>query len=359
MRQTLWKLYTSNEDAWKAMLLACEEAKESIDLEQFIFVTDEFGNKLIDICERKAKEGVKIRFIWDAAGSFSLFGEGIIEDLKSKGIELVFFKTFLPEFFKIHKYKSWYFKNHRRALIIDEKVGFTGSICISEIYKNWRDTNVRIEGLVVKDMQRTFDRMWDRAQRKRLPRIKKGIYHDSEFKYITNSPIPGHRRLYRHILEAIHSSKKYIYITTPYFVPTHRLLHALKSAALSEIDIRIIIPEWSDHPIVDLASRTFFHQMLSSGVKIFLYKGNMIHSKTILIDGNWASVGTMNMDNISLLYNFEANLITDNKRFSEELFSHFIRDMRNSEEITLEKWNNRFWVEKFSGFFIRLIRDFL
>ena len=356
--ETHWKLYTENNEAWASMLEACEHAKETIDLEQFIFMQDDFGNKFIDVCSRKAKEGVKVRFMWDAAGSFNLFGLGTVEDLKKKGIEMVFFKTLFPGFFDVPNYKSWYFRNHRRTLIIDSRVGFTGSICIDERLKNWRDTNVRIEGPVVEDMVRAFERMWDRAQGKKLPKIKTEKYSDHEFKYVTNNPLPRNRRLYNHIVDAIRHSRKYIYITTPYFVPTRRLARVLRLAAHRGVDVKIIIPEWSDHPFVDLSARTYFHSMLESGVQIFLYKGEILHSKTMVIDGDWASVGTLNMDNVSLLYNFEANLVSTNGRFAEELASHFVHDMQKAEEMTLEKWNSRYWVIKLAGFFIKFIRGF-
>lgn len=356
--ETNWKLYTDNSEAWASMLEACEQARETIDLEQFIFVQDDFGSKFIDVCARKAKEGVKVRFMWDAAGSFNLFGLGTVEDMKSKGIEMLFFKTLFPGFFDVPNYKSWYFRNHRRTLIIDGRVGFTGSICVDERLKDWRDTNVRIEGPVVKDMISAFERMWDRAQGKKLPKIKKEKYADHAFRYITNNPIPRNRRLYNHIVDAIRHSRKYIYITTPYFVPTRRLARVLRLAAHRGVDVKIIMPEWSDHPFVDLSARTFFHSILESGVQIFLYKGKMLHSKTMVIDGDWASVGTLNMDNVSLLYNFEASLVSTNSRFAEELASHFVYDMQQTEEMTLQKWNSRYWVIKLAGFFIKFIRGF-
>jgi cardiolipin synthase len=358
MEKTSWKLFTSNEETLDAMILACESATETIELEQFIFVPDNFGNRLINVCERKASQGVKVRFIWDAAGSFSFFGASIIEDLNKKGIELVFFKTLFPTFFETPNYRSWYFRNHRRTLVVDGKIGFTGSICIWEKSKNWRDTNIMIEGLVVTDMYRAFERMWDRAQGKKLPKIKKNRSSDHEFKYISNNPRPGHRRLYNHVVEAIRNSKKSINITTPYFVPTHRLSRVLKLAAHRGVDVKIIMPEWSDHSFVDLSARTFFYSMLKSGIKIYLYKGNMLHAKTIIIDGDWSSIGTLNMDHISLLYNFEANLITTNKKFADELSSHFNTDLLNAENITFEQWRSRYWVEKIAGFFIKFIRSF-
>ena len=358
MKETFWKFYTSNEETLSAMIESCETAEKTIDLEQFIFVPDSFGNRLIDVCARKASQGVRVRFIWDAAGSFTLFGSSIIEDLRNKGIELVFFKTLFPGFFDVPNYRSWYFRNHRRTLVIDEKVGFTGSICIYEKMKDWRDTNVRIDGPVVTDMQKAFNRMWDRAHERKLPKIKHEKPSDHEFRYISNNPIPRHRRLYHQLLEAIRNSRKYIYITTPYFVPTHRLARVLRLAAHRGIDVKIMMPKSSDQTFVDLSSRTFFHSILKSGIKIFMYEGEMLHSKTVVIDGDWSSVGTLNMDNVSLLYNFEANIISNNGRFAEELVSHFVYDMNKCKEITLKEWDSRYWVEKLASFFMKFIRSF-
>ena len=355
---TSWNFHTTNEGGWESMLKACENAKETIDLEQFIFVTDDIGKRFIDVCAKKAAEGVKVRFLWDAAGSFSFLGSSIAEELKGKGIELVFFKTLFPSFFNVHKYKSWYFRNHKRTLVIDNKIGFTGSICISDAMKDWRDTVVRLEGSVVEDMQEEFERMWKRANRKKSISTK-STPHDQEFKYITNYPLPRKHTLYREVIKAIKASKKYVYITTPYFVPTRHLLRVLKSSAKRGVEVRLIVPEWSDHPLVDLCGRSFFSSMLKVGIKIYLYKGTFIHSKTIIVDGDWSSVGTLNLDSISLLYNFEANIISTNKEFAQDLVSHFEQDLISTEEITFDKWKNRYLIEKFSGFLARMIRDFL
>ncbi len=357
-KDTTWELYTTNPTAWDAMLEACEEAKESIDLEQFIFVADEIGNKFIDVCARKTKEGVKVRFLWDAAGSFTFSGSSIVEDLKHKGIELIFFKTLFPGFFTMHNYRSWYFRNHRRTLVIDGKVGFTGSICIYKYMEKWRDTHVRIEGPVVKNMQKAFEGMIDRAHGKRVPK-RQDVGKSHDFEYITNTPLGKNRQLYRKVVEAIRDSKKYINIISPYFVPTHKISRVLRLAAHRGVEVKIIIPERSDFPIVDLAARTFFHNMLKSGVRIYLHKGEMIHSKTMVVDGNWASMGTLNLDHISLLYNFEANIVTDNEKFAKELDEHFEDDLKSSQEVTYEEWKNRFFVEKIATFFVKFFRSFL
>ncbi len=359
MKETNWKFYTSNTETWEAMLNACKEAKESIDLEQYIFVADEIGNKFIEICKEKAKSGVKVRLLWDAAGSFSFFGSSLAEDIRKSGVEITFFKTLFPGITSMPNYRSWYFRNHRRSLIIDNKIAFTGSACIYNKTKNWRDTTVRIEGPVINDMKKAWNNMWDRAHGKKIKKTHYSERSDHEFEYITNAPMPRNHHLYHHIIEAIRNSSKYIYITTPYFVPTHRLSRVLRLAAHRGVDVKIIIPERSDYPIVDLGARTFFYNLLKSGVKIYLYKEGVIHNKTIIIDGVWSSIGTLNMDNVSLLYNFEANIVTSNSKFAEELASHFVHDMYNSKEITFADWNNRYFVEKIASFFVKFFRSFL
>ena len=356
--QTNWTLYSTNEDAWNSMLADCAKAEESIVLEQFIFVTNDFGNKLIDICAGRAKAGVKVRFLWDAAGSFTFWGSNIAEDLKQKGIELLFWKTLIPGYFKMPSLRSWFLRNHRRTLVIDGKIGYTGSICVDDRMKNWRDTNVRVEGIVAKQMQNAFNRMWERAQGSNnlteRTRIK-----DREFRYITNYPAPGRRHINGELIEAIRKAEKYIYITTPYFIPTHRLARAIRLAARRGVIVRVILPEKSDYYAVDLGARSYFNMFLESGVNIFLYQGNMIHSKTIVIDSEWATVGTMNLDNISMLYNFEANIVSTNPEFAHELESHFTNDLKESKEITLNEWRDRFFVEKIPEILIRLVRKFL
>lgn len=358
MEDKKYTLYTSNEEVWKSILEDCSKAEKSIDLEQFIFINDEFGKKLIDICKERAEKGVRVRFLWDAGGSFSFSGSSIIQELKEKKIELMFWKTLIPNYFNIPDYRAWFLRNHRRTIVIDKKIGYTGSICIETKLKNWRDTNVRLQGLVVKEMAQAFNRMWMRARRQ-TPLPPYMDPKDPEFNYVTNNPTPGRRYMYSALLEAIRNARSYIYITTPYFAPTARLARVIKLAAHRKVDVRILIPEKSDHFIVDLGARSYFDTLLRSGVRIFLYSGNMIHSKAVVIDGKWASVGTLNMDSASLLYNFEANIVTSNSKFAEEIVSHFVHDTQESSEIMLDEWRKRFFLEKILELLIRLIRKFL
>ncbi|MEK7641861.1 MAG: phospholipase D-like domain-containing protein [Patescibacteria group bacterium] len=356
---TSWTLYATNEEAWSAMLADCAQAKKSIALEQFIFTNDEYGKKLIDICAERAATGVTVRFLWDAAGSFSFFGSDIAKDLKKRGIELVFWKTLIPGYFKVPNFRSWYLRNHRRTLVIDEHIGYTGSICVSDRMKGWRDTNARFEGAVVREMSNAFDRMWARAT-EHTPLPPRVRIRDHEFRYVTNYPAPKRRHVYAELIEALRSARKYVYITTPYFVPTRRLARVIKLAAHRGVDVKIILPERTDHyPTLDLAARSYFKTLLHSGARIFLYEGNVIHSKAVVIDGEWATVGSMNLDSASLLYNFEANIITTNVKFVEELSAHFVRDMHGSREVRKDEWDKKFFTDKILFFAIRFIRKFL
>ena len=356
--ETSWKIYDSNEKAWEAMIADCARAEKSIVLETFIFVMDSFSKRLIDVCAERAQAGVKVQFLWDAWGSFSFFGSNIIEELKKKNIELVFWKTIIPAYYKVPNIRSWFFRNHRRTLVIDEAIGYTGSICVDDRMKNWRDTNLRLEGSIVREMENAFDRMWARAiDQKPLP--KRIHVRDGEFRYITSYPVPGRRHLYAEFIEAVRHARKYIYITTPYFVPTRRLSRVLRLAAHRGVDVKIIMPETSNHPFIDLAARTFFRPMLRSSVHVFLYKGENIHGKTAVIDGDWTSVGSMNMDGISLLYNFEANIISTSPKFAEEMAAHFVHDLQSTKEVNPAEWEKRSFMQKWLEIPARLVRKFL
>lgn len=356
--ETSWKLFGSNEEAWDAMLYDCAKAKESIALEQFIFVNDDFGKKLIAVCAKQAANGVSVRFLWDAAGSFTLWGSNIAAELKKMGIELVFWKTLVPSYFKLPDWRYWYLRNHRRTLTIDGKIGYTGSICVNERMKDWHDTNLRVDGTVARQMENAFDRMWDRARHAR-PLPRKLHYRDNEFRYLTNYPAPGRRLVYREFIRAIRKAAKRVFITTPYFVPTHRLVRLLKSASERGVEVRVVLPEKSDYRLVDLSARSYFTTLLESGVKIFLYRDRMLHGKTITVDDSWASVGSMNLDRASLLYNFEANIVSTDDRFAREVASYFRHDLESSREVTLREWRKRSFVQKVLEFLVRFVRKFL
>lgn len=353
-----WTLYDGNGDAWRAMLADCAAAERSISLEQFIFRNDDFGGKLIEICAERAAAGVDVRFLWDAAGSWSLRGSSMAGELRRKGIKLVFWKTLIPEYSKFPRLRSWFFRNHRRTLVIDGRIGYTGSMCVADHTKDWRDANCRLEGRIARQMENAFDRMWDRAVHSR-PLPRKLHYESGGFRYETNYPAPGRRRVYAAVRKAVRLAEKRIWLSVPYFVPTHKLVRLLRSAAEYGVDTRIILPEKSDHAVTDMAARTLFDSLLSSGVRIYLYRGNMIHGKTMVIDDHWATVGSMNWDRLSLLYNFEANIISTDPDFAVKVAERFRADMDACREIILGDWRRRSFLEHWKELPAYLLRKFL
>ncbi|MES2470937.1 MAG: phospholipase D-like domain-containing protein [Patescibacteria group bacterium] len=359
MNKTQWKVYSTTEDAWKAMLEACKNAKKSIDLEQFLFVADDVGKQFIEVCAAKAQEGVRVRFLWDAAGSFTFFGSSLANDLKKKGIELAFFYTLVPRLLDLHDYRFWFFRNHRRSLIIDDEKAFTGSICLSDKMKEWRDTHTELSGDIVIEIRKAFEAMWNRAHGIKSNWSGRELISSDGFNYVTNNPSPRRRFLYYRLIDAIRNGQKYIYITTPYFVPTQRLLRVILLAAHRGADVRLILPKGSDHPLVDLCARSFFSQLLKAGVRIFLYNGEMIHNKTIVIDDEWGTAGSLNLDNISLLYNYEANIITTDHDCIQEFKNHFAHDQNQSTELLYSEWKKRIFLKKVLERLSRLISKFL
>lgn len=357
-KDNTWTLYSNNNHAWQAILNDCSVAKQSIFLEQFIFANDEFGSKLINICKERAGKGVEVKFLWDSAGSFSFNGNGLINELGKAGIQLVFWKSLIPSINKLKKVRTWFFRNHRRTIVIDDEIGYTGSISIANDFAGWRETNVRFEGPIVVEMKNAFMQMWQRANKKRPQRSIKSSKYNT-FQYITNYPAPGRRKIYSTLVKAIKKSKEYIYITVPYFVPTHRLIRTLKGALKRGVDIKIILPEKSDHYFVDLGARAFFHTLLKAGAEIYLYKGNMIHSKVVIIDDIWSTVGSMNLDSLSLLYNFEGNIVSNDYSFTKELKSHFDNDLKECQKVDFEQWKKRGFMSKFMTFIAHIIKKFL
>jgi len=363
--KTSWKFYNNSEEAWDAMLLAIAEAKVSIDLEQYIFNYDSVGIMFINALKTKAKEGVRVRLFCDTVGSFALSRSGVSLALEEAGIQVKFFNPISP--WHPNNESLWYFRDHRKLMVIDGLRGFTGGICLGEAMRTWRDTYVQIEGPVVAQMKESFEIMWTKAyyrfkfyirpkhRKEHLP----GATNAKDFSYLTNAPLPGKRHMYRELLRKVHSAKHYIYLTTPYLLPDSRLLRALKDAVRRGVEVRILVPLKTDVRIVDLGMATFFRDMLGHGIRIFRYNASLIHGKTGIIDGVWSTVGSLNLDNLSLRYNFEGNIVSGDKAFAFELERQFLEDLKLANELLLPDWQRRTLIQKILEMLVWPIRKFL
>ncbi len=345
------------------MLLAIAGAKESIDLEQYILDYDSVGIMFLDALKERARLGVKVRVFCDTVGSYSLWRSDAAADLEAAGVQIKFFNTIAP--WHPNNESLWYFRDHRKLMIVDGKTGFTGGACLSFEMSGWRDSYVKIEGEVVAEMLQSFEIMWDKAFHKLrfyIPRRKRKIENNStdvDFRYFTNAPLPGKRLMYRELVRAIKRARHYIYLTTPYLLPDSRLLRNLKRAVRRGVEVQILVPLRTDLRIVDLGMATFFRDMMEHGIKIFRYGKTVIHGKTGVIDGTWSTIGSLNLDNLSLRYNFEGNIVSTDPLFAAELESQFKDDLLVSEELTLEKWSKRPLFQKILEILVWPIRKFL
>ncbi|HEY1037697.1 MAG TPA: phospholipase D-like domain-containing protein [Candidatus Paceibacterota bacterium] len=354
---TTWHITYSTVDAWKMMLKAIESAQESIYMEQFLLEPDETGQEFLRLFIKKAKEGVTVKLIFDSMYSKNLARSPLIEELRRAGAKVKFFNWLLP--FSKHNKKILFFRNHRRLLLIDRETMITGGICIRKKMEPWRETCIRIQGNVVNQAIYVFDKTWKKVYRQHSMRLGTQTKTGPDgFSYITHAPLIKERHVYYRMIDAIRHARKTIYITTPYFLPDRRLQRVLILAKKRGVDVRLLVPKNSNHPIVDIGSHTYFHKMLVKGIKIFQYE-TMIHAKTATIDGEWAMLGTMNLDNISLRYNFESSLIITNRTCVAELEEQYAKDLRLSKELTLDAWNNRPLLQRFKELLVWPVRKVL
>lgn len=378
------KLYTSTSETWAAMLEDIKNAKHTIDFEQFYLVADEIGNKFGYALIERARNGVKIRCHLDSAGSYGFANSNTFNEMIEAGITIKFFNWLTPFSKGFHKFK--FFRNHRRLLMIDfdtpNCVAYHGGICIGEAAKKWLDLAVRISvgkndlpptptitslSHPITSMNTAFENMWSRSESKKVSWTKIDVgdfkaslkkYTDQvkiqteeknqllnvetrpPFMYTTQSPLPGKHQIYRALIRRISKATKYINITTPYFLPTGRLMRKLVAARRRGVLITIIIPYKTDHQFVDIASNTYMNYFLENKIDIYRHP-KMIHGKAFEIDSHWATVGTMNMDSISLRYNFESGIVSGDDKFvcDVERAMNMLRD--EAKLLTQKDWDKR------------------
>jgi cardiolipin synthase len=218
-------------------------------------------------------------------------------------------------------------------------VAHVGGVGIEDRMKDWRDTNVRLTGLVVSEIQASFDRMWTTPSRYKFSHYTSLIREDTKFSFLLNSPQFRGRYIYHDLRRTVRKAKKYIYLTTPYFVPSILIFTSLIRAARRGVDVRILVPGLSDVQIAHIATGSFFLLAMNAGIKIYIYdERTILHAKTGVADDAWGSVGSANIDNLSLLLNFEGNLRSSDPLFIANLKQQFMDDISASRLLTKRDW---------------------
>ncbi|MDS0525542.1 cardiolipin synthase [Clostridium sp. SHJSY1] len=360
-------IYYDGEDKFQALIKDLNNAKKFIHIQYYIFRRDSIGKKIIEILEKKAAEGVEIRFLVDSMGSYTLTKKLMKKFLSNGGKFEIFFPGILP-----HINTRINYRNHRKIVVIDGESGYIGGFNVGKEYINqdskigfWRDTHIRIKGEAVNELTDRFLLDWCYASGEDIDDFSifysKEISKDGDIGIQIVTSGPDHKEEYiKHgYLKMINNAKKSIYLQTPYFVPDEPVLEALKLSALSGVDVRIIIPENPDHIFMKWASNSYIGELLDLGVKIYAYENGFIHAKTIVVDGQVSSIGTANMDIRSFKLNFEVNAFIFDDRVAENLEKQFFVDIKNSKVITKESHDNRSIGMRMKESLIRLLSPIL
>jgi cardiolipin synthase len=339
-----------------AMIAAIKTATDSINLETYIFDQGVLGDEFSDLLIQKQKDGVQVNIIYDSVGSLKT-PAAFFKKLRDAGINLVEFNPVNP--FK--RFGLWRVNNrdHRKILIVDGRIAFTGGINISDDYSSgslfrsrskkktdlgWRDTHVQVEGPAVASFQWLFMQTWvnqkadDLANRKYFPKLEP--VGDKVVRVIGSEP-GGNYETYKAYVLAMQEAKISIHLTNAYFVPDVQLIEALTNAAKRGVDVKIVFPGVSDASLVMYAGRSFYNQLLAAGVHVFELQESVLHAKTAVIDSQWSTVGSTNLDMRSFLHNREVNLIALDAQFGSIMEGAFNEDLKNSIEITPENWAQR------------------
>jgi len=342
------QILNNGADTFQSFFQAIELAEHHIHLEFYIVKDDQIGTQMQELLIKKAKEGVKVRLIYDGYGSLKL-DQKFLDRFEKNGIQTV---CFSPVILPIINNRINY-RNHRKILVVDGKIGFVGGINIGDEYLgkskdfiDWRDTHLRIDGDAVKFLQHIFIQDWLFTAKEK---ITGSMYYppcslntsEELIQIAASGPDSPWESIMQMYFSMIATAEKSMYLTTPYFIPNESILMAIKNAALSGLDVRIIIPGKPDSRFVLWASMSYLKELLEAGVRVYQYQKGFIHSKTLVVDGLVSSIGTANMDLRSFKLNFEVNAFIYNKEVSQKLEEDFFNDLKNSKEISYYDYENR------------------
>jgi cardiolipin synthase len=347
---------------YQAMFAAINAAQDHINIEAYIFDDDEVGQRFAETLIAKQGQGVQVNLLRDSVGTIGT-PKAFFEKLAASGVQVHEFNPINP--LAARESWQWNQRNHRKLLIVDGRTAFLGGINISSVYSGgsfksgsrgapkspsdaglaWRDTDLQLRGPVVAELQKLFLDVWSKqkgpplAAKNYLPRQQN--VGRQVVRAIAGSPEEPYSLIYATLLSAIDSAESSVRITNAYFVPDPQLLARLEAAARRGVDVTLILPSKTDSWLAFHAGRRHYARLLHAGVKIFERRGVVLHSKTALIDGVWATVGSTNMDWRSFLHNHELNAVVLGAEFGRQVQAMFDKDLAQSDRITLEAWQRR------------------
>ncbi len=349
-------LFTYGQDLYDAMLADIRQARHAIKFETYLWKSDRTGRIFKQALTEAAERGVEVYVVYD------VFANLVVPQN---------FFHFVPE---IHVLRHPIItktiglpsartlgRNHNKLLVVDSGIAYVGGYNIGKLYAtDWRDTHVRLTGSVVADLEDTFNDYWNMMRprdRQALPNVPNRDWRAFAIRVHRNVPGAMHYPIRGMYLEAIDRAADHIYLTHAYLIPDDDFLRTLTAAARRGVDVRIIVPEASNHIVADWISRGFYGQLLRSGVRLFLFQGAMVHAKTATIDGQWSTIGTANLDRLSLDWNYELNVEITDRAVAVKMEDMFAIDESNSVELRWAQWSRRHLAVKFSETILRPFRN--
>jgi cardiolipin synthase len=364
------ELLFNGEQIFPSMLQAIRAARKSITYAQYLYKSGAIAYELAEAFAERCRVGVQVKILIDDHGG-SEMPAAIPELWRNSGCDLRWFRRIrLFQFITPWELLIYNYRNHRRLLVVDGKIGFTGGHGVSHAWtgdgrtkNHWRDTDVRVEGPIVQQLQAAFVESWRETTGDLLgddlyfPKLEPaGAVHAQVVK---SSPFGGTHESYLLFLLFITSAKKSIYITNPYFLPDERMAQALLEVAARGVRVVVLTPGKIDWMLVYRASRRGFGPLLRGGIEIYEYQPALLHAKTMVVDGSWALVGTTNLDNRSFALNEEINLIVHDAAIGAQLEVAFQQDLKHSKRLTYESWKERPWSEKVMELFTIPVKELL
>ena len=358
------KIFQDGSSMLQALLATINSAKHHIHVEFYIFEDDAVGCLVKDALIEKAREGVEIRVLYDDVGCWKV-PHRFYDEMREAGIEVRgFLKVRFPRFTSKVNYR-----NHRKLVVIDGRIGFVGGMNLAERYLKgvpwgiWKDIMMQVEGKAVYGLQMAFLTDWYATDHSLItsssyfPQMEdKGT---SLMQVVTSDPVGEWKDIMQGLLIAITSAQKYVYIQSPYLLPTEPILLALKTAAAAGVDVRIMIPEKSDSRMVHWGTMSYLQELMEAGIKIYMYQKGFLHSKLIVCDDCLSSVGSTNMDFRSFEHNFEINAFMYDKTSALMLKDIFLSDQKDAKLLHLKEWRMRPWSQKVKESVIRLFAPLL
>lgn len=361
------QIFTDGNVKFRSLFDDIKSAQNTIHLQYYIFKNDNLGGQLIRLLTEKAKQGVKVRILYDDLGSRGTRKKHF-RDLITAGGEV---EAFFPSTFPLINFRINY-RNHRKLVIIDGKIGYVGGFNVGDEYLGlnkkfgyWRDTHLRLVGNSVHAIQTRFILDWNQASHSHdisysphlFPKIES--LGKTNMQIVTSGPDSEWEHIKYGYIKMISYARESIWIQTPYFIPDASLLDALRIACLTGKDVRIMIPNKPDHPFVYWATYFYVGEMLKAGAKVYIYDNGFIHAKTIIIDGKLSSVGTANIDVRSFKLNFEVNAFLYDEEIAVSLTESFNKDLIVSTELTLDQYKQRPLKIRFKESISRLLSPIL